>query len=39
MKTQLQALERDLDQLSQKFRDDMSNLKTSLTIDFNEQKV
>lgn len=39
VKTQLQVLERDIDQVNQKFRDDMGNLKTNLMIELNEQKV
>jgi len=39
VKTQLQLLERDIDQVNQKFRDDMGNLKNNLMIELNDQKV
>ena len=39
VKTQLQTLEREVDQVNQKFRDDMTGLKTNLMIELNDQKV
>jgi len=39
VKTQLQALEREIDQINQRFRDDIGNLKTNMMIELNDNKT